>query len=112
MTRKNLQSIMNLAWRFVKINNMTMSNALKLAWRNAKLYRKLCTSTVTFEYIKNDGSIRHSIGTLSVSQIPAQQIPSGRGAGRTKNSNAQTYYDMDKNAWRSFKRANLVSISI
>ena len=109
MTRKNLQSIMNLAWRFVKLNGMTLSNALKLSWRNAKLYRRLCGSKVSFEFRKVDGTIRSTTGTISTHIIPSQSLPNGLN-GHKKNANMQAYYDIDKQAWRSFKRENLISI--
>lgn len=108
MTRKNLQSIMSLAWKFVKNDGMNMSEALKAAWKNAKLYRAMCKSAVTFTFRKVDGSIRQSLGTLSLTAIPSHQIPTGIHP-HAKNSNRQAYYDMDKQEWRSYKRENLIS---
>ena len=109
MTRKNLQSIMNLAWRFVREFNMSMSDALKTAWKNAKLYRALASSVVTFEYRKVDGSLRRSTGTISPNHIPSGNIPNGIHP-YAKNSNRQAYFDFDKNEWRSYKRENLITI--
>ena len=109
MTTANLRSIMNLAWKFVKENNMSMSEALKAAWKNAKLYRAMCKSTATFTFRKVDGTLRHSTGTLSVQVIPTHSIPAGVHP-HTKNSNRQTYFDMEKQEWRSYKRENLISI--
>ena len=109
MTTANLRSIMNLAWKFVKENNMTMSDGLKAAWKNAKLYRAMCKSTATFTFRKVDGTLRHSTGTLSVQVIPSHSIPAGIRP-HAKNSNRQTYFDMDKQEWRSYKRENLISI--
>lgn len=109
MTKKNLQSIMNLAWRFVKEEGMTMSNALIIAWKNAKLYRALCKSSVTFQFRKVDGSIRKSSGTLSLEIIPTHNIPTGIHP-HAKNSNRQTYFDLEKKEWRSYKRENLIAI--
>lgn len=109
MTPANLRSIMNLAWKFVKENNMTMSDGLKAAWKNAKLYRAMCKSTATFTFRKVDGTLRHSTGTLSVQVIPSHSIPAGVHP-HAKNSNRQAYFDMDKQEWRSYKRENLISI--
>ena len=109
MTTANLRSIMNLAWKFVKENNMTMSEGLKSAWKNAKLYKAMCKSTVTFTFRKVNGSVRHSTGTLSVQVIPTHSIPTGVHP-HTKNSNRQAYFDTEKQEWRSYKRENLISI--
>ena len=109
MTTVNLRSIMNLAWKFVKENNMTMSEGLKAAWKNAKLYKAMCKSTVTFTFRKVDGTVRHSTGTLSVQVIPSHSIPTGVKK-KKKNSNRQAYFDMEKQEWRSYKRENLISI--
>jgi len=109
MTIANLRSIMNLAWKFVKENNMSMSDGLKAAWKNAKLYRAMCKSIATFTFRKVNGTLRHSTGTLSVQIIPSHCIPTGIHL-HAKNSNRQTYFDMDKQEWRSYKRENLISI--
>lgn len=109
MTRKNLQSIMNLAWRFVRNNGMTMSDALKVAWKNAKVYRAMCGSIATFEFRKVDGSVRLSTGTVSPKFIPGHLIPDGIHPHK-KNVNTQAYYDIDKQAWRSYKRENLIAL--
>ena len=108
MTTANLRSIMNLAWKFVKENNTSMSEGLKSAWKNAKLYKAMCKSTVTFTFRKVDGTVRHSTGTLSVQVIPSHSIPTGVHP-HTKNSNRQAYFDMEKQEWRSYKRENLIS---
>ena len=109
MTTTDLRSIMNLAWKFVKENNMTMSDGLKVAWKNAKLYRAMCKSAATFTFHKVDGTVRHSTGTLNVQIIPSNSIPAGIHPHK-KNSNRQAYFDMNKHMWRSYKRENLISI--
>jgi len=110
MKQKNLQSIMNLAWRFVREENMTISNALKIAWKNAKLYLAMKDNIVNFKFRKVDGSIRSTSGTLSFEIIPATSMPSCTNPHK-KNSNRQAYFDMDKKEWRSYKRENLIAIN-
>lgn len=109
MTRKNLQSIMNLAWRFVKVEGMTMSNALRIAWKNAKVYQAMCKSTVTFAFRKVDGSTRLSTGTLSIQNIPAKALQFSPNPHK-KNIFTQRYFDVEKQDWRSFKRENLILV--
>lgn len=97
---------MILAWQFVKRNNMTMSDALKLAWRNIKLYVNMKSRIVKFIYTKLDGTQREASGTMDFSVIPAI-----KGTGRKSNDTIQVYYDTDKQEYRSFKKANLIAFA-
>jgi hypothetical protein len=94
-----------MAWQFVKRNGYTMSEALKVAWRNVKLHARMKKAIVKFHFQKVDGSIREAFGTLSSHITPAT-----KGAGRKVNDTIQTYFDTEKQEWRCFKKANLVSI--
>ena len=106
-TKETLKGIMQLAWQFVKRNGYTMSEALKCAWANFKLKAKMKTQIVKFYFQKVDGSIREAFGTLSERLIPAT---SGED-NRRKNDTVQVYYDSEKNNWRCYKKANLLSIA-
>lgn len=110
MTRQNLQSIMNLAWKFVKNNNMTMSEALVASWKNAKLYLSLKHSIVNFTFKKVDGTIRNSKGTLCFDVISNNQFSSQQHNGSRKNTECQVYFDIEKQEWRSYRRENLIAI--
>ena len=72
-TREFLSSVMRLAWQFVKKNGMTMAEAMKVAWVNAKLRLAMRERIVKFYYQKVDGSIREAYGTLKEILIPATQ---------------------------------------
>jgi hypothetical protein len=52
-----------------------------------------------------DGTIREAYGTLKESIVP----PTGNDS-RRKNDTVQVYYDTEKQEWRCFKKANLMSI--
>lgn len=105
-TRKEtLASVMNLAWQFVKQNGFTLSEALRLAWRNIKLRIALAQRIVKFYFQKVDGTIREAYGTLQEGRIPAT------GDNRRNNNTLQTYFDTEKNEWRCFKKANLIEIA-
>ena len=106
MTRENLSTIMRMAWQFVKFNGMTMSDALKVAWRNFTLKVKMAKGIVKFYYQKIDGSVREAYGTLSTRFTPATL-----GCTRRQNVTVQTYYDTEKRDWRCFKIANLLKIA-
>ena len=52
---------------------------------------------VNFTYEKNNGDMRVARGTTMLSEIPVDSHPKGRGK-RGKNV---SYFDLDKDAWRS-----------
>ena len=102
----NLSEIMRTAWRFVKCNGFTMSEALKQAWLNIKLKAKMMLGVVKFYYEKINGEIREAYGTLN-----NRLVPHTLGTGRRANETVQTYYDTEKGEWRCFKVANLLRIA-
>lgn len=61
---------------------------------------------VEFSYQKKDGTIRNAKGTLNMTEIPAEHIPTG---DYTSNPLQFRYFDTEKQAWRSFKVENLIS---
>jgi len=106
-TREILSGIMRLAWQFVKRNGLSMSEALKVAWRNAKLKIAMRLRIVKFYFQKVDGTMREAFGTLS-----AKFIPTVAGSDdRKKNDTVMVYFDAERQEWRSFKKANLILIS-
>lgn len=108
MKRNVLHDIMTLAWQFVKRNGFTMSEALKAAWANMKLKAAMKNRIVKFYFQKVDGSIREAYGTLKDNLIPAIAGTDNR----KRNDTVQVFYDTEKQEWRCFKKANLISICI
>ena len=106
-TREFLSEVMRLAWQFVKRNGVSMSEALKVAWRNAKLKIAMKLKIVKFYFQKVDGTIREAYGTLSNRIIPAI----AGNDNRKKNETVQIYFDTEKQEWRSFKKLNLARIA-
>ena len=106
MKRNVLHDIMTLAWQFVKRNGFTMSEALKAAWANIKLKAAMKNRIVKFYFQKVDGSVREAYGTLKDNLIPAIAGTDNR----KKNDTVQVFYDTEKQEWRCFKKANLISI--
>lgn len=105
MKRNVLHDIMSLAWQFVKRNGFTMSEALKVAWANMKLKAAMKQRIVKFYFQKVDGSIREAYGTLKENLIPATS-----GDNRKRNETVQVYFDTERQEYRCFKKANLISI--
>ena len=97
---------MTLAWQFVKRNGFTMSEALKAAWANMKLKAAMKNRIVKFYFQKVDGSVREAYGTLKDNLIPAIAGTDNR----KRNDTVQVFYDTEKQEWRCFKKANLISI--
>lgn len=106
VTRANRTSIFNLAWRFVKQNGFSLSEALKVAWANFKLKIAMATRIVKFYFQKVDGSIREAYGTLDPRKMPQTQ-----GTGRKPSETVQVYWDCEREAYRCFKKANLIGLA-
>ena len=65
---------------------------------------------VDFEFIKKDGTVRSAKGTLEPSLLPPPK-PEGDSevaAPRKKNESVFVYYDLEKNAFRSFVKASFL----
>lgn len=105
-TRNQLREILNLAWQFVKKNGYTMSEALKVSWANFKLKARMKSGIVRFYFRKVNGTTREAFGTLS-----EKLMPETKGTGKKQNDTLQTYFDTERGEFRSFKKANLLSIA-
>lgn len=105
-TKEFLHEVMSLAWQFVRRNGFTMSEAMRVAWANMKLKAAMKNRIVKFYFKKVDGSIREAYGTLKESLMPATSSDN-----RKKNDTIQVYYDTERQEYRCFKKANLVTIA-
>lgn len=101
-----MSEIMKAAWSFVKVNGMSMAEALKCAWVNYKVRAAMVSRIVKFYFLKVDGSVREAYGTLKSDIVPPTQ-----DSGRKPNPSVQVYYDTEKASWRCFKRANLLRMA-
>ena len=77
------------------------SDRVKMGWYYVNLRKWLSEGIVTFSYWKKDGSIREAKGTLNELLIPLDQRPKGSPLA-TPNYDAVSYFDLDKQGWRSF----------
>ena len=101
-----MKQVMNKAWAYVKQCAMSMADAMKAAWKWLKLTLKMKAGDVHFSYLKVDGkTVRHAIGTLRAEALPAPKSARGR---KVKTDNFR-YFDVEKNDWRSFNIANLLT---
>lgn len=104
--QKQMSEIMKAAWQFVKINGMSMAEALRCAWVNYKVRAAMTSRIVKFYFLKIDGSVREAYGTLKSDIVPQTQ-----NSGRKPNPSVQVYYDTEKASWRCYKRANLLRMA-
>lgn len=104
--RNALREILNLAWQFVRKNGYTMSEAMKVSWANYKLKQAMKNKIVRFYYRKVSGEIREAFGSLQ-----DKLLPEIKESDRKPNSTLFTYYDTERESWRSFKKANLINIA-
>lgn len=102
----NRSEIFTLAHSFIRKYGVSLSEALTIAWRNAKLKNELHHKIAHFYFQKMDGTIREALGTLAEDKIPATQ-----GSDRKRNDTVQVYFDTEKEEWRCFKKINLISIA-
>lgn len=90
------------ATAMMRNNNMTRSEAFKKAWEIVKFYQRLLTEkTVSFIYIKKDGSYRKATATLT--DPMRKENPFWKA-----NEVTFAYYDVNCNGIRSFICANFV----
>ena len=106
MKKTDLRNIMQMAWQFVKRNGMTLADALKKAWQVFKLKAQMMKGIVRFYFRKVDGTIREAYGTLRTDLMPEIKGEDNR----RKNDTVQTYFDTERQEFRCFKLANIVTL--
>ena len=75
------------------------------------LYGLLKEGVTHFWFRKSDGSLRGAYGTLDVTIIERHNgIPEGESRGERPFSGAVSYFDLEKDAWRSFKADSIQEI--
>ena len=107
--KEQMKQIMSMAWMLVRETDLNMSEALKMSWKNFKLKVAMKKAIVDFKYKKINGEIRNATGTLSEAVIPSHN--NAMGTNRKSNDSVQCYYDCGKNAWRSFRKENLIGMA-
>ena len=105
--KNKMREVMQLAHQFIRKNGMSLSDALKVAWANIKLKVAMKSRIVKFYFVKVSGETREAYGSLADGIIPAIESDSSR----KQNETCQVYYDCEKEAWRCFKKANLLRIA-
>lgn len=99
-----LANLMRQAWMLVKKYGFTMSEAMRQSWLIIKLRKAMRSGIVEFFFKKTDGTMRQAFGTLMDSRTPQTA-----GARKTADT-CVAYWDCEKEAWRCFKKCNLVKM--
>ena len=103
ITKQDLQEIMSSAWAIFRKGLLTFSQSLKQSWKAFKLKKRMLSGVVDFTFKKSkDNTIRTAKGTLKDVQDKI------KGTERKNNLSIQVYFDLEKNAFRSFTKANLL----
>jgi len=105
--KSNMKQVMNDAWRIFKVTGISFAECLKRAWAILKLKTMMKYQTVQFYYQKVNGEIRQAFGTMRV-EIITDKIKNNI---RKKNDDLLTYWDTEKQSFRSFKKFNLIKIA-
>lgn len=92
--------VMKMAHELLKLG-WTLSEALKRAWEMYRMRKMMKNSPIKFLYKKVDGSLREAAGTL----MDVMNTVKGTGKECFKTFK---YYDIDCEAWRSFRIENFV----
>lgn len=78
------------------------------------LRTKLQENEVGVTFTKRDGTERRMLCTLSTSRIPGEHVPQGAGdtsSTETVSREAIKVFDLEKQAWRSFRYDSLKAIT-
>lgn len=70
------------------------------------LRERLRQGTVRFYFRKTDGSLRIAMGTLDLTRVPSSGQPRGGNAPQ----GVTTFFDLEKNAWRSVSHTQQIWI--
>jgi len=103
----NKSSIFRTAWELFKSHLFTsFSQALKAAWQRAKLIAKMRSGIAYFSFRKANGEVREAIGTLREGNFSYK----AKGSQRKSNPAVVAYWDVERNAFRSFRIESLLLV--
>ena len=78
--------------------------AMRQILRFNDVYDLLREGVTHFWFRKSDGSLRSAYGTLNMTHIERHNgVPEGEERSSRPFSGAVSYFDLEKDAWRSFK---------
>ena len=106
--KNQMRDVMSDAWRMFRVTGESFAECLKKAWMLLKLKIQMKNKKVQFFFMKVSGEIRQAFGTMQ-DKIIADMMKGGDV--RKKNEHLFTYWDCEKQEFRSFKKFNLLRIA-
>lgn len=103
MRKSDLRNIMLRAWEMYRTTGKAFAVCLSRSWVIFRLIQRMRSSVVQFSYEKIDGTLRKAKGTLK--DVTALVKGTGKETPKTVR-----YFDVDVQAFRSFKIENLITV--
>lgn len=99
--------IFSTAWKFLRKGLFTsFGEALRAAWSRYKVIKNLKAGATKLLYRKANGLLRSAMGTLK-----AEVLAFYPKAPENSNPDVVRYWDLEKQAWRSFRIERLISMT-
>ncbi len=100
---KNFRSkVFKQAYEIMRNTGKAFAVCLSKAWAVFRLVKRMAVEVVQFTFEKKDGTLRKAKG--SYKGLPVSTKSKGI------NFKSLVYFDLDKNAYRSFKVENLITV--
>lgn len=104
----NRSDVMKLAWAIRRKNpEHRLADCQISAWKVVLLYQALRQGSVRFSFQKQNGEIRQAIGTLK----PDMFIQPPKTTEQSAQLTLVRYFDMEKNAIRSFRADQIKQVA-
>ena len=104
----NRSEVMKLAWAIRRKNPaLSLAHCQVAAWKVLLLQQALRKGSVRFSFQKRNGEVRRAIGTLK----PDMFIQPPRSTEVSTQLILVRYYDMEKNAIRSFRADQILQVA-
>ena len=104
----NRSEVLTLAHQIRRQNQfLSWGQCQAQAWQVVRLRAALRAGAVHFVFQKQDGEVREAFGTLHPDFFQYEY----KGSDRAENPTAIKYFDLDKNAWRSFRAERILKVA-
>lgn len=77
--------------------------------KESTVWTKLYYGELIVKFIKKDGTERTMRCTLNLDKVPEELLP--KGTKTVTNDLTKRVFDLDKNAWRSFRYDSVVEVN-
>ena len=100
---------MLLAWQLYRANKgqIHFGQCIVAAWKVLRLNAALQEGLVRFSFQKMNGEVREAVGTLKPDLFTAPP----KGTDRVEYMTLVRYYDVEKNAIRSFRAERIIQVA-